>query len=57
MAEADNPFFQRRQEGPRRPAYGTAEYLANANMLCSRQELEWFYDTAGNMRLKYQGRA
>lgn len=57
MAEADNPFFQRRQEGPRRPAYGTAEYLANANMLCSRPELGWIYDTAGNMRLKYRGRA
>lgn len=57
MAEADNPFFQRRQADPSRPAYGSAEYLANANMRCTRPEFEWVYDTAGNMRLKYRGRA
>ena len=57
MAEADNPFFKPRQIGPARPAYGTSEYLANANMRCTRPELEWVYDTAGNMRLKYRGRA
>jgi len=39
------------------PAYGSAEYLANANMRCTRPELEWFYDHGGNMRLRYRGRA
>lgn len=53
-----NPLSRRMTEpGPARPAYGTSEYLANANMRCTRPELEWAYDTAGNMRLKYRGRA
>lgn len=57
MAEADNPFFKARQEGPKRAGYGSAEFLANANMRCTRPELEWFYDNGGNMRLRHRGRA
>ncbi len=56
-----NPLSRRSTEvsdsGPRF-AYVSPEFLAAANIRCSRPELEWVYDPAGNMKLQYrrQGR-
>lgn len=50
-----NPLFRRQESAqPFLPAYGSAEYLAQTNIRCTRDELEWFYDQGGNMRLRYK---
>jgi hypothetical protein len=45
-------------DGPSTPrfAYGTQEFLAWRNQNCSRPDVIWFYDTAGNMQLRYRKR-
>lgn len=58
---ADNPFMKPSggEGSTPRFAYGTPEYLNEANSRRTRRdqygdiELEWFYDSRGDMRLRY----
>ena len=61
---AKSPFMPKASElielaqnyvkSPHGDGYGSQTYLDRANQNCSRPDIEWFYDAAGNMQLRYR---